>query len=91
MITLTQAFRLCDINEEHITLVDANNRRTSVWGWSEDFKKKFDFSKITVIKIKPSWYLCGDYKGIEFVVKIDADYRSKVFKHNDFDNDLATY
>ena len=91
MLTLTQAFRLCDINEEHITLVDSNNPKTSVWGWSEDFKKKFDFSKITVIKIAPSWYFDGDWKGMKFVVKVDADYRSKVFKYDDFENSLAIY
>ena len=91
MITLTQAFRLCDINEEHITLVDENNPKTSVWGWSEDFKKRLDFSKITVIRIKPSWYLLGDRKGMEFVVKVDADYRSKVFKYDGFENHLGTY
>ena len=84
MITLTQAFRLCDINEEHITLVDANNPKTSVWGWSEEFKKRLDFSKITVIKIEPSWYLLGDWKGMKFTVKVDTDYRSKVFKYEDF-------
>ena len=91
MITLTQAFRLCDINDEHITLVDANNKKTSVWGWSEDFKKKFDFRKITVTKIKPSWYFDGDWKGMTFVVKVDANYKSKVFKHDNFENDIAIY
>ena len=91
MITLTQAFRLCDINEEHITLVDANNPKTSVWGWSEDFKKKFDFSKITVIKIEPSWYFDGDWKGMQFVVKVNADYRNKVFKYDNFENNLEIY
>ena len=91
MITLTQAFRLCDIKEEHITLVDANNAKTSVWGYSEDFKKKFDFSKITVTKIKPSWYFDGDWKGMKFVVKVDADYRNKVFQHDNLENHLAVY
>ena len=91
MITLTQAFKLCDINEEHITLVDAIYPKTSVWGWSEDFKKKFDFSKIQVIKIKPTWYFCGDWKGMQFTVKVDADYRSKVFKYENFENHLEIY
>ena len=91
MITLTQAFRLCDIKEEHITLVDANNPKTSVWGWSEDFKKRFDFSKIKVTKIKPSWYFLGDYNGMQFTVKVDADYRSKVFKYDGFKNHLEIY
>lgn len=88
MITLTQAFRLCDIKEEHITLIDANNPKTSVRGWSEDFKKRLDFSKITVIKIAPSWYFDGDWKGMQFVVKVDTDYQSKVFKYNGFENHL---
>ena len=91
MITLTKAFRLCDIKDEHITLVDANNPRTSLSGWSETFKKKFDFSKITVTKIKPSWYFDGDWKGMKFVVKVDADYRNKVFKHDNFDNSISIY
>lgn len=91
MITLSQAFRMCDINEEHITLVDANNPKTSVSGWSENFKKKLDFSKIQVIKIKPSWYFCGDWKGMQFTVKVDADYRSKVFKYENFENHLEIY
>lgn len=88
MLTLTQAFHLCDIDNESITLVDANNPKTSVWGWSEDFKKKLDFSKIQVIKIKPTWYLDGDWKGMKFTVKVDADYRSKVFKYDGFENYL---
>lgn len=91
MLTLTQAFRLCDIKDEHITLVDANNPKTSVWGWSEEFKKRLDFSKITVIKIEPSWYLFGDWKGMRFTVKVDADYRSKVFKYENFENNLEVY
>ena len=91
MITLTQAFRLCEINEEHITLVDAINPKTSVCGWSEDFKKRLDFSKITVIRIKPTWYLLGDWKGMQFTVKVDADYRNKVFKYEGFENHLTTY
>ena len=88
MITLTQAFRLCDIKDEHITLVDANNPKTSVCGWSEEFKKRLDFSKIKVIKIKPSWYLLGDWKGMQFTVKVNADYRNKVFKYEGFENHL---
>lgn len=88
MITLTEAFRLCDINQEHITLVDVRNPKTSVWGWSEDFKKKLDFSQISVLKIRPRWSFEGEWIGMEFVVNVVCSYYNKVFKHENFENHL---
>jgi hypothetical protein len=91
MITLTQAFKLCDINEEHITLVDAYNPHTSVWGWSEDFKKKFDFHKMEVVKIKPSWYHDGDFAGMKFYVKVEKTYQDTVFPYKGINVHLDIY
>ena len=69
MITLIQAFRLCDINEEMVYLrhKDAKSQFNYVCVWSEKIRKIVDMKKIKVLRAIPHFSYDG-YEGQEFVI-----------------------
>ena len=76
MITLIEAYRLCNIKEEAVLLQAANDtRQDHFWFWSKRVPELFDMRKVKVIRIEPCWERYGpDYLGMLFVVRgIDAE------------------
>lgn len=73
MITLSEAFKLCDIKEENVYLrhVEESN---SVWSSGHYFRSKkirdkMDMRKIRVVKIEPAFEHFGpDFIGWRFIV-----------------------
>lgn len=73
MITLAEAFKLCDIKEENVYLrhVEESN---SVWNSGHYFRSKkirdkMDMRKIRVVKIEPAFEHFGsDFIGWRFIV-----------------------
>ena len=73
MITLSEAFRLCDVRDEPVYLrhVEESN---SVWNtghyfWSKKIRDKLDMRKIRVIKIEPAFEHFGpEFIGWRFIV-----------------------
>ncbi len=73
MITLSEAFKLCDITEEHVFLLHVDEPK-SVWNdghyfWSSKIRNKLDMKHIRVLKIEPCFEHFGsDFKGFKFTV-----------------------
>ena len=75
MITLAEAFKLCDIKEENVYLrhVEESN---SVWNSGHYFRSKkirdkLDMRKIRVVKIEPAFEHFGpEFIGWRFVVAV---------------------
>lgn len=71
MITLAQAFRLCDIGEEAIYLQAADDEtHREHYFWSKKVRARLDLKKIKVVRIRPLWEQYGpDYLGLLFIVR----------------------
>ena len=70
MITLSEAARLCDINQDYlVSFVVANERSRGVVTLSTNAAYKFlDMQKIKVHKIYPDIDRDGEFMGMEFTV-----------------------
>ena len=73
MLTLSEAFRICDIGEESVFLIHVKAKK-SVWMnghrfWSTTIRNKFDMKKIRVLKIDLVFETYGpDFLGYRFTV-----------------------
>lgn len=65
MITLSEAFRLCQIDEEHVWLrVFGEPERKDHFFWVTDVCNRFDTKKIKVIYILPKIDTSPAYEGM---------------------------
>lgn len=73
MITLSEAFRLCNVGDEPVYLFHVKERK-SVWDfghyfWSKTIRDRFDMKKIKVVRIDLQFENFGnDFLGWCFVV-----------------------
>lgn len=70
MITLIQAFRLCEIREEMIYLTTSQSTRQpthTISVWSEKVRQKVDMKRIKVHRVRERFSF-GEFLGMEFVV-----------------------
>lgn len=71
MITLSQAFRLCDIRAESVFLRAAtDDKYLEHYFWAPNLRELADMKKIKVVKIYPAFEHYGPgFKGMCFVVR----------------------
>lgn len=71
MITLSEAFRLCNIGEEAVYLQMAGDKANKRYHfWSRKVREKLDMRKIKVVGIRPLWETYGpNYLGLLFIVR----------------------
>lgn len=73
MITLAEAFKMCNVGEEAVYLRHVSESN-SIWNtchrfWSKKIRDKFDMRKIRVIKIELEFEHFGaEFRGWRFVV-----------------------
>ena len=67
MLTLAQAFRLCGIKDEGIT-IKTRDRPGGEWVWSRAITNRFDLKKVYVTKIDTEFSYDGEYYGFSFSV-----------------------
>jgi len=73
MITLSEAFKLCDVRDEAVYLRHVDEPH-SIWNsghyfWSKKIRDKMDMRKIQVVKIEPEEEHFGSgFRGWRFVV-----------------------
>lgn len=78
MLTMSQAFKICNIGEEMVYIRHYKEEPDRPWGrghaiWSKKIRDRLDMKRIEVIKILPAFSFDG-YEGFSFVVKgIAAD------------------
>lgn len=70
MITLSQAFRLCNIGNEGVYLqVISGAKRGEFYFWSGRVRELFDMKKVRVTRIEPRFDPYGpDFEGMLFTV-----------------------
>ena len=71
MITLSEAFRLCEIGRESVYLqtTDSKTFRGEYYFWSDRLRELVDMKKIKVVKILPNFERHGpDFLGMKFIV-----------------------
>lgn len=81
MITMSEAFRLCDIGEEPVYLQVAGDKANEAhYFWAKNVRELFDMKQVKVVGIRPSWAAYGpDYLGMKFIVRgvTDQELREK--------------
>lgn len=83
MVTLIQAFKMCNIGEEMVYIREYKEEPDRPWDrghaiWSKKIRDRLDMKKIAVIKILPAFSYSG-YEGFSFVVRgVDADVLRKL-------------
>lgn len=83
MITLIEAFRLCNIGAEPVYLQSAGDKKNDAhYFWSWKVRNLFDMKNIKVVGIEPHFETYGpDYLGMMFVVRgiTDQELREKSY------------
>lgn len=74
MITLKEAFKLCDIRDDEVvhfcdSKENAQMRSTPILGG--EVRKKYDMRNTMVSSIMPH-FVCGEYEGFTFVVQMEV-------------------
>jgi len=70
MITLTQAFKLCDIMDKEVVYLRKNG---DPWHFpliytGKEVRQKYDMKHTIVIRIRPRFSF-GEFEGMEFITK----------------------
>lgn len=70
MITLREAFSLCDIRDDEVVWFDDSKRNPGMFKYpmeGKDVRKKLDMRNTKVVQIRPVFNF-GEYEGMLFIV-----------------------
>lgn len=71
MITLREAFKLCDIKDREIVWFCDRLERANIWKWpmtGKEVRQKYDMRRTKVVRIIPS-FSEWEYNGILFIIR----------------------